>query len=213
MNNQYINDLINRMTDRDDLNHNSAQSSTWKAHREAELLVEENLINELIDFIKAEKNKNKLKNAYFILGKISQNIKSKNALSFLVSRLPMEKDKSVLQVIFDSVSSSLKPADLDISPIINAVDDTRWQVRQAAIRALNYCTHQEAEERLVKVLNESKENIELIFSCSVLVNIGTPYSVIFLERFINSRNQDLKILSREAIEAIKKRNANNYITK
>lgn len=209
MENLYIKDLIIRMITKVDLLNSSDQSISWKAYREAELLEDENLISDLIQIICAEKNKNKLKSAYFILGKISKNTDSKNALVFLVSRASVESDKGILQVILDSVSDLIKPADLDLSPLINAIDDKRWQVRQAAIRALNHSTHQEAEDRLIKVLIESKENIELLFACYVLNNIGSHNSIIYLENYVKSRNQDLKITSREAIKNIKTRHSIN----
>ena len=199
----YLKNLIDRMQMEDKLQ--SSLSVSWQAFREAELISNGDLIQDLIEYIDSVKDKNRRNSAYYILGKIAKNSLSEEILVYLISRVNVESDKRILKTICELLSDLNKPTSIDIGPILNALEDKRWQVRQAAILALKKTSNKDVEKKLIQILRESKENIELLFTCVVLNEIGTNQSIEYLENLTKSRNQDIKTTSREAIESIKKR--------
>lgn len=201
--------LLDRMSVKNQDVKSSKDSISWNAHRDAEKLTNVEYIPLLIFYIQNEKSQDHIKSAYFALGKLAKNTDSAEALIFLVSRVSNETNKYVLSSLLDLIADLKKPASININPIISTIQDKRWQVRQAGIRALNYCKNHEAEMALIGILKDSTETLDLLYTCATLRNIGSAQSIPFLERFITSRNQDLKTTANAAIENIKTKSLNN----
>ena len=191
----YLIELINRMNDESDqktvAGFQSSKTISWKALREAEKLEKPEYIDELISYIKQEKNKKNRDRAYFILGKIAKNINDKKTAQFLINRIEKETDKYVIMSMLDRLEDIEKPQETNILPLIDATKNKKWQIRLSAIRALDLTENELAENRLIEILSNSKDTSDLTYSNSVLGNIGTRKSIPFLKKMLDNKSQDV----------------------
>ena len=93
---EYLAGLITRMTAKESRCLNPDDSVAWHAYREAETLSDSSVVDELADYVRNEKDKQRRRAAYFIFGKLGQKVRSIDCASILLSRLNYEKDKYVL---------------------------------------------------------------------------------------------------------------------
>ena len=137
---KYLINLIDRMLDDSDQNmvagFESSKTISWKATREAEKLTEEKYVEQLIEFIEIEKNKKKRDKAYFVLYKIAKNIDNLKATKFLIYRIEKEIDKYILMSMLDGIAELNKSEETDLTNIIKATENEKWQIRHSAIGAL-----------------------------------------------------------------------------
>lgn len=190
---QYLTELINRMCDDSDQNmvagFDSSKTISWIATREAEKLTEEEYIEQLINFIDNEKIKKKRDKGYFILSKIAKNTNNFKATKFLIYRLVKETDKYVLMSILDRISDLNKPKGTDLSNIIKATENEKWQIRHSAIGALKNTNDEIAEQQIIKVLNSTDDKFNIMYCISTLYDIGTENAIPHLEKHLTSRTQ------------------------
>jgi HEAT repeat protein len=208
----YLIDLIDRMLDDSDQNKvagfNSSKTISWKAIREAEKLAEEKYIRQLIDFIETEKNKKKRDRAYFVLSKIAKNIDNLEATKFLIFRIAKEVDKYVLMSLLNSIADLNKPIETDLTNIVKAAQNEKWQIRHSAIGALKKTNNKIAETQLINILNNTEDKYDIIYCISTLYDIGTDISIPYLEKHLTSRTRDIKSGAENAIKEIEKRQKN-----
>lgn len=201
--------LVERMNDKSDHimapGFDSSTTISWKAHREAEKLADSAFIPQLRTFIENEKDKKHRDSAYFILGYVAKNVGDQTTAQFLIDRIEKEKDKYVLSAMLDRLANLVKPAGTDLTALLAATKDKRWQVGYAAIRALTNTNDAAAETTLLQILDTSANKFELIYANGALHNIGTPRALVFLEKHLKSRTRDVKHSANYAMEEIKKR--------
>lgn len=205
----YLTELLNRMCDNSD--HNMAagfvgsKTISWIATREAEKLTEEKYIGQLIEFIEKEKNKKKRDKAYFIVSKIAMNINNLDTVKFLIYRMEKETDKYLLMSMLDRIADLNKPKGTDLTNIINATENEKWQIRHSAIGALKKTNDELAEKHLLNLLNKTQDKFDIIYCISTLSCIGTENAIPYLEKHLTSRTKDIKIGADNTIKEIRNR--------
>lgn len=206
---QYLTELINRMCDDSDQNmvagFDSSKTISWIATREAEKLTEEKYIEQLINFIDNEKNKKKRDKAYFVLSKIAKNIDNLEATKFLILRIEKETDKYVIMSMLDRISDLNKSKDTDLTNIIYATENEKWQIRHSAIGALKKTNNELAEKQIIKILNNTDDKFNILYCISTLFDIGTENAITHLEKYLTSRTRDIKSGADSAIKEIRNR--------
>ncbi|WP_405368343.1 HEAT repeat domain-containing protein [Nonlabens sp. Asnod2-A12] len=207
--NQYLTDIISRMNDESDQilesGYNSSDTISWKALREAEKIDNENYIPELTEFIDSEKDKKKRDKAYFLLGHIAKNTNNTKATEYLIKRVEKETDKYIVSSLLNRISNLEKPNGIDLQPLINAIENNKWQIRQSAIQSLKNAEDRIAEKALIGILAVSEDQYDLTYANATLNNMGTVKAIPFLEKHLNSKKRDVKGSAKFAIESIKKR--------
>jgi len=192
--NEYLKDLLARMLDVSDKKTQPDGSKTisWKACRESEKLTNKDFIPQLIEIIDKEKDKEKRNKAYFILGKIAKNTNDLTATKYLIGRINKEKDKNVLSTLLHRISDLYKPKDMNIQPIINAINHNDSQVKSSAILALEHTDNPLAEDTLIDLLeNPESTDSDLVFANAALANIGTKKSISILTKLVTHKKIDV----------------------
>lgn len=200
---KYLSDLLARMLDKSDENmrpYDSSKTISWKALREAEKLTDINFIPQLIRFIDNERNKEKRRKAYFILGHVAKNTEDITAIKYLISRIDKETNADVLCSLLDRVRYLHKPKDIDILPIIKAIDHKDRYVMHDAILALQHTHNKMAEDVLINILeNPQSDEYDLMYVNWTLGNIGTKKSIPYLTKLVSHKKLDV---SNSALNAI-----------
>lgn len=191
----YLAELINRMNDNSDMplpaGKSSADTISWKAIREAEKIDDVAYIPPLMAFINMEKDINKRDRAYFILGHIAKNTGDMDAAVFLINRVGKEKQRYVLSSLLDRISNLKKPAGTDLSPLINATGNDAWDIRQSAIKALSLAEGKEAEETLLRIIETSHSEYDLLYANNALSTSGSSNSIPALMKLLGHKKQDV----------------------
>ena len=203
--NEYLSDLLARMlddSDRDMRPYDSSKTISWKALREAEKLTDVSFIPQLIEFIDKEKDKKKRDRAYFVLGKIAQNTNDLTSTKFLISRVDKETDKYVISYLLDRIQDLQKPKDIDIQPIVNAINNKNWQIKHSAITALRHTNNPLVEDVMINILENATSEYELGNAIGTLSNVGTKKSIPHLTKFVSHKKEDVSNSALYAIIAI-----------
>ncbi len=189
----YLTNLIERTLDKSDREtvRISSESISWKALREAEKIDDENYITQLVEYIETEKEKDKRDSAYFILGQIANNTKSKIATSFLIQRIEKEKDKYIVSSLLDRIKYLEKTEDTDVKPIVNLTKSKVWNIRQSAISALSNTKNSLAENTLLEIINNSTDEYDLYYANCSLSSTGTRNSISSLIKLLDHKKQDV----------------------
>ncbi|WLG33562.1 hypothetical protein PSH85_25075 [Pseudomonas simiae] len=153
---QELAELINRMSVRESVS-NSEKSISWQAYREAEVLADTTLVNELDAYLDRKLAKDQRAAAYFIIGKIGRNCPSEECASCLIKYVPLETNKYLLASLLELISDIPKSRSVDVLPLLLHLNDERWLVRHAAIQSLKGCQSAEAEDRLLYLLAKTSD--------------------------------------------------------
>ena len=206
---KYLIELIDRLCDESDqkmvAGYDSSKTISWIALRESEKITEEKYISQLIDFIEIEKNKKKRDKAYFTLSKIAKNINNLKATEFLIYRIEKETDKYILMSMLDRIADLKKPNGTNLTNIIIATENDKWQIRHSAIEALKNTDDEIAESHVISILDKTEDKFNLIYCISTLYSIGTQKAIPYLEKHLTSRIRDIKSGAKYAITEIEKR--------
>ncbi|PJK09895.1 hypothetical protein CO608_04065 [Lysobacteraceae bacterium NML08-0793] len=209
----YLNDLIDRMLDTTwpEGAISSEDTPSWKAMREAEQLTAPGLAAELMACIEAEEDIERRRKAYWILGKLCQNVGNQEALQYLVNRLESETLNSVLISILTGMEDVHKPAETCLAPVFNLIRQHKGEYQQsldddshvqsAAILALKETNNPEVEPLLLEVCQtfEDSDDNRLWRCLYVLANIGTRQSIPQLERLASHKKTDISSIALHAI--------------
>ena len=197
-------ELIQRMTVHQDVV-SSSDSISWQAHREAEMLADMPLVDELDAYLGQRPKKEQRSAAYFIIGKIGKNCLSGECASRLIEYSSKEPDKYALASLLERLADIPKPESVDVRPLFPLLKDKRWLVRHSAIQSLKRCTSAEAEARLLEILATTSDPYDVIYCHATLNQIGTHKALPALTQNLKSRKRDVKVSAQAAIEAIKAR--------
>ena len=121
-------DLIQRMTAREKVV-NSDESTSWQAYREAELLDDKTLVDEVDAYLDQNPEPEQRSAAYFIIGKIGTNCLSEECASRLIEYSSKERDKYALAGLLKRLADIPKPESVDVRPLFPFLKDKRWLVR------------------------------------------------------------------------------------
>ena len=161
-------ELITKFNTKDEQFTVSTETTSWKAHREAETLTDPALFPLLQEIIEEHGGKKKDQReirdaAYFIFGRLMQAAFDERSCAFFLQRLGVETDQYVLCSMLDRVYDWWRPAgktipvSLDISNILTLAKDDRNTVRYSAIRALGACPREESRNLLLYYLRQEDE--------------------------------------------------------
>ena len=208
---KYIQNLINRMTTIDNTK-SSDESISFNAHREAELLIDKDLIPILVGHIRncsGQEMKSFRKAAYFILSKLLQKHENDEVLQFLINQLKLESDKYVISSMLDQISELNKPDSIELDHIFQFVHHKDWIIRHSAINALKKTRNPKAREVILEITIRFKEDINknkdsIIYSISTLSDIGIVEDLDLLSELSVNKIRDIRESSIFAIERIKK---------
>ncbi|MDO4229991.1 MAG: hypothetical protein Q4C98_09265 [Capnocytophaga sp.] len=198
----YILDLIERMLDNTWAENATSSEDTpsWKAHREAEKIKNEELIPDLIAFIQSEKNAEKRKQAYWILGKIAENTHNQNALQFIIHQIDNEKDTSVITKILSAIKNTEKSAETDLSPIFHLITQGDDELKNDAISVLQKTHHPTVEPLILEICSAENSNEYRLWHClQTLQNIGTRASMDTLLALAGHKKTDVAVSALFAI--------------
>jgi HEAT repeat protein len=208
---EYIEELIGRMSKKEDRLTSSDESVRWKACREAEKLKDPIFYSILKEFILSHskpKEKEMRDSAYFILGKLLLNTPLDEYIAFFLKCLEKENDKYILSQMLDRISDLTIPAEFSVKPIIALALNDKWQIRQSAIRALGASATAESIEMLAYYINQTDTKAykyEIEYANAALGRIGTEKDIYLLEQHTTSRMRDIRETAKFAIERIKSR--------
>ncbi len=195
----YAQDLITRMSNdsyRDgeitiEGIYESEKTISWAAHEEARDLNNSSLNDELINIIEQTNDTDLKNNAYFALGFNAKNTNSLSVTDYLLSKLTVEKDVSILVQILNRLSELYKPKTSDTLQLYKLVNHRNWRVRRAAFNALTN-NEEKVEEFLIDKLSTSLNDDDIWSLVNALGYVGTTRSIPFIERHLKRRNQDIK---------------------
>lgn len=196
----YLEDLLERLADRTEV-HSSSESISWAAHREAELLSDITMVNELADGARTLPTA-KRSGCYFTIGKIGLNLQDERCVAVLLDLLSSEDNQYNLDCLLQRVGEIPKGPGLDLSPVFPLLDDKRWLVRHAAIQALDRSANPQVEARVIAHISATSDPYDLTYCHAVLNHIGTRRALPVLEANLKSRKRDVKSSAKLAMQAI-----------
>lgn len=199
----YLEDLVERLADRTEVR-SSSESVSWAAHREAEQLTDITMVSELAEAVRSLPTA-KRSGCYYTIGKIGANLREEQCAVMLLELLPAESDKYNLDCLLQRVGEIPKGRTLDLSAIFPLLNDKRWLVRHAAIRALDHSANPDVEARLVAHLSATTDAYDQTYCHAVLNHIGTRHALPAIEAHLKSRKRDVKVSAELAVRAIRER--------
>lgn len=206
---RYIEDLISRMSDesyrqgqvRIDNLYESEKTVSAAAHEEARLINNPTFSSELFSIVNASGDNTIKHHAYFILGFNAKNTQDLFATSFLLQKLLIEKERSILVVILDRLAELYKPATFDTSAIYKLTDHRNWQIRGAAFEALTN-NENRVEDFLVNKLVTTDKKDDLRPLLTSLMYVGTKKSIPHVEKHLKNRQPFIKSYSINVLTVI-----------
>ncbi len=145
------------------------------AYNKARSFTDTTLISFLSDLLEKSKKESIKRNIYFILGKIGENTGDKRVVEILLQRIGIETNKYTLDTILERIEE--QEVIPDCYPIIKCVYDVRGSVRHSAIIALGKCKNSDAEDALIKVIRNSKDEYDLCYAIGSLSMMGTTKAI------------------------------------
>jgi HEAT repeat protein len=200
-----IRKLIENMSIQEKPPVSSSESVSWRAHREAELLCDPALVDEIAGYLGSCPTKNHRRSAYFILRKLGKRVRSFDCVSILFSWSRRETDKYVLYDLLNALADLEIPPGTDLSSVFEHMADKRHLVRHSAIMALRKTDSTLAEDRILSLLQTTSDSDDLISCHSTLGDIGTSKAIPLIEANLKSRKRDVKISAEFAIQKINER--------
>ena len=197
--------MIERMSVVEKPTANSDSSTAWQAHREAELLRDPSLIDELAGYLATVPTNSHRKSVYFILGKLGSQVRSTDCTSLLLTSLSQENDKYVLAGVLDALSELNVARDAGLERVFDLLHDNRWLVRHSAIRALQGANSQQCEQQIITLLERTKDQYDMTYCHATLGRIGTAKAIPYLENNLKSSKKDVRISAQKAIGNIQER--------
>ncbi len=202
----HLMELIEKMGKKERV-HSSAESDSFKAYREAETINDPTVFPKLLEIAMKEgkANKSMRSEVYSFIAIVLENVFNEEACQFLVNQVEKEKDKSVRARLLYLISCLSVSDNIDISPLVICSKSDNSRVRCDALRALGAFSSEEAKDALAYYLvqdYEKKYKYEILYAVASLGRIGTSSDVPLLEKWLSSKNSDIKSAASYAINRI-----------
>lgn len=179
---------------------------SWFAYRQAEKTSNINQFEVLKEVIeKSSSNIKKVDKAYFVVGQVCRNTKSKKIFEYLMDKISVENEEHKLTILI-SIEDCHKPIDYNLEPIFELLRNGKMEMKTNAALALNHSMNPLTEEILIDsfVTEKNKHLQEMI--ASTLGDIGTEKSLpILKDKLKTAKGVDFKYFLNQAIEDIEKR--------
>lgn len=207
----YLNGLIERMSDltlievekkaeyawRDEV------TQLWIAHCEAKQLKNAEFLPDLFAFVKIEEDLFKKMHGYKIIGFLSKNCNSSEAISFLMKQLSKEKEQYSLTTILDALGAVYKPIELDLTPIYKLTKHKNGLVRTHACGALTNSGQSIEPFLLDRIRNiVDKDTFENVHLLGAIMYVGTNKAIPVIEPYLISERPEIKEAATHAIGTI-----------
>jgi hypothetical protein len=202
---QNLKSLIEKMSVVEKPSTNSDSSIAWRAHREAELLRDPSLVDELAGYLATTPTNSHRKSVYFILGKLGRQVRKGDCTSLLLTSLNHENDKYVLAGVLNALSELNVTRNDALDRVFDLLRDNRWLVRHSAIRALQGTNSQQCEQQIIALLETTTDQYDMTYCHATLGKIGTTKSIPYLENNLKSAKRDVRISAQTAIDNIQER--------
>lgn len=170
------------------------------AYNKARSLTDTTLISFLSDLLEKSKKESIKRNIYFILGKIGENTGDKRVVEILLQRIGIETNKYTLDTILERIEE--QEVIPDCYPIIKCVSDVRGSVRHSAIIALGKCKNSDAEDALIKVIRNSKDEYDLCYAIGSLSMMGTTKAIQYILPLFKNEKGEVRRAALCAIDTL-----------
>lgn len=213
MQEEYVEDLIQRINTKGDLapGMSSSETISWKAIREAEKLTDDSLypiLKKLILLHPEEEYVAYRKAAYQILIKLLINVPKDEYFVFYLEQLKKEHNSGLLSTVL-IYSEDLKiPPAISVDSIIALTKSEDWMVRWHAISALQSSATPESRQALRYYIEQEDVKTfkdEITNANMALGEIGCAEDIPILEKHTKSVNGDVRGSANIAIAKIKER--------
>jgi len=215
---KYLQDLLERMADRsDDMidlpgggRQSNPDATFKKANDEAKQISNLEYIDQLKAFIEKAKNEDLKQNAYSILFNIYSNTSEFKILTYCIDRLATEKKDWTLHTILWNIEclKSKIPCSINIDNILALATYKKHLVRDGALKCLKNADNPKAEDKLIEIISTSTDQYQLTYANSTIRTIGTPKSIPYLLKLVDSKKQDI---AATALGAILKLSDKSYL--
>lgn len=185
------------------------QQISWFAYREIEKISDINefaFLKKVID--NRDSNKEIVNNAYFALGHLAKNSKSKLVFEYLMEKIIIENEEEK-ETILIAIKDCEKPTDYNLEPIYDILKKARIGLKISATMSLKKSENPETEQKLIEALSKEKNLHFLEMTATTLGNIGTENALPILKEKLKAGNgRDYKYFFNTAIEEIEERKNN-----
>jgi len=172
---------------------------------QAEVLNDPALVDEITEYLSTKPEDKDRQNCYLLLGRIGRNIRSHDCAVTLLKCLESEASEIPLLYLLGALDEVGIPDDVNLSKLIDCLNDDRPLVRQPAIRALRKTPPGAAEEAVLALLMHTKDLDDICNCHKTLGRIGTEKSVQSIECNLSSDNDNVKGTAANAIARIRER--------
>jgi hypothetical protein len=133
---KYLEELIEKMSRKEDVL-SSEESVRYLAYCEAADLSNSDFLPQLITFVENNSHSNRKRAAaYYIIGKILISNPISEFINFLLERLNVETDDTIIASILDRLADIRFPEEINVDPIIQCTESEILQIRQSANRTM-----------------------------------------------------------------------------
>ena len=193
--NQLITDLLNDSlapgeTLEPGIRYDSSKTVAAKARNRISQLDLE-CAHELKEIIINEKNRDRKNEAYTILSRIAEKHNEAELIHFLIECLSSEKNKSFIGLNLSGIYFAGLRLKAHVGIILDFAQSKNSHIRHSAIQilALYDSDSEKIEDFLVEMLNNSKDEYDLLYTNSSLISQGTQKSIEPLKRVIRESNK------------------------
>lgn len=170
--------------------YDSSKTVAFQASKEIQEL-DKTSIDAVKEILLKEKNKDRKSKAYSILRILAEKYNDVELIYFILDNLNLEKTKNIISLHLGGLAwTKLKLTErLDI--VLNFAKRKEWQIRHSAIQLLAHYSVQisEIENLLITILNNSKDEYDLLYTNSTLRIVGSSKSIESLKTVIIENNK------------------------
>lgn len=205
----YVQNLISRMSDdsyrvgekKIEGTHETEKTVSWAAYEEARHLNKREFFAALANIIDTTESNEIKDRAYFVLGHNAKNSKDLLATKFILNKLSIEKDRTILVTMLGRLAELYKPREFDISGIYKLTTSRNWQIRGSAFEALTN-NENPVEDFLIDKLNTTPNKDDIKPLLTSLMYIGTAKAIPHVEKYLKNRQPFIKSYSINVLTTI-----------
>lgn len=173
-------------------------------------------ISHIKEVIVNDKNKDRRNQAYTLLSNLAQKLNEPDLIHFLIKQLEKEKNKSFIGLNLSGISWCKLRLSQYSDIVLRFAENKNSHIRHSAIQVLSLyeSNKEQIEDFLIKVLNSSKDEYDLIYTNSTLQVQGTSKSVKSLKNVIQeNKKSDLLNTGLYALDRIDGANQVDFFLK
>ena len=184
---------------------NSENSVRAKAYLKAQKLSNLSYVPQLFDYLNNEKDKTNRDSAYYILGHLLKRTTDNVQIQKFVDYLKTENNSDIIAGILDRLSEIILNEPIEIKPILDLVENSKWRIRHSAIMALTYANQEIVKDKLRNIIRDfqvKKDKLDVVYATSVICQIGDTSDIPMLQELLSSKVKDIRDSAKSAIRFI-----------